>query len=146
MMSPRWLMLYPGACLVAVGIAAELAILHGPIVIDGVGFDIHTMLYAAGATILGTQLVLFSLLARAVGVLKNLLPMSKALERFLKVFTIERGILLGAELGACASGGVGSGNHDARGDPLGHLDAGGCRDCFRVFSAWIRRCPAYPRE
>src|ERR1700728_1278812 len=76
MMSPRWLMLYPGACLIGIGVAAELAILRGPIVIEGVGFDIHTMLYAAGATILGVQLVLFSLLARTIGVLKNQLPMS----------------------------------------------------------------------
>jgi glycosyltransferase involved in cell wall biosynthesis len=95
MMSPRWLMLYPGACLVAIGVAAQLAILHGPIVINGVGFDIHTMLYAAGATILGVQLVLFSLLARTVGVLKNLLPMTPSLARFLHAFTLERGILLG---------------------------------------------------
>jgi glycosyltransferase involved in cell wall biosynthesis len=58
MMSPRWLMLYPGLCLIGVGIAAELAILRGPVLINGVGFDIHTMLYAAGATILGVQLVL----------------------------------------------------------------------------------------
>ena len=95
MMSPRWLMLYPGACLIGVGVAAEIAILHGPVVIGGVGFDIHTMLYAAGASILGVQLVLFSLLARTVGVLKALLPMSRPLERFLRVFTVERGILLG---------------------------------------------------
>jgi Glycosyl transferase family 2 len=95
MMSPRWLMLYPGACLIGVGVAAEIAILHGPVVIGGVGFDIHTMLYAAGASILGVQLVLFSLLARTVGVLKALLPMSPPLERFLRVFTVERGISLG---------------------------------------------------
>jgi Glycosyl transferase family 2 len=94
-MSPRWLMLYPGACLIGVGVAAEIAILHGPVVIGGVGFDIHTMLYAAGASILGVQLVLFSLLARTVGVLKALLPMSPPLERFLRVFTVERGISLG---------------------------------------------------
>jgi glycosyltransferase involved in cell wall biosynthesis len=98
MMSPRWLMLYPGLCLIGVGLAAEFAILRGPIVIDGVGFDIHTMLYAAGATILGVQLVLFSLLARAVGVLKSLLPMTGWLARFLRVFTLERGILLGLSL------------------------------------------------
>jgi glycosyltransferase involved in cell wall biosynthesis len=98
MMSPRWLMLYPGACLIGIGAAAELAILHGPIVVDGVGFDIHTMLYAAGATILGVQLVLFSLLARTVGVLKMVLPMSQPLARFLRVFTLERGILLGLTL------------------------------------------------
>jgi Glycosyl transferase family 2 len=99
MMSPRWLMLYPGACLIGVGVAAQIAILHGPVVIGGVGFDIHTMLYAAGASILGVQLVLFSLLARTVGVLKGLLPMSPPLARFLRVFTLERGILLGLLLG-----------------------------------------------
>jgi len=104
MMSPRWLMLYPGTFLIGIGIAAELAILHGPIVIDGVGFDIHTMLYAAGATILGVQLVLFSLLARTVGVLKNVLPMSSPLARFLRVFTVERGILTGLSLGLVGLG------------------------------------------
>jgi glycosyl transferase family 2 len=104
MMSPRWLMLYPGTCLIGIGVAAELVILHGPVVIGGVGFDIHTMLYAAGATILGTQLVLFSLLARTIGVLKNLLPMSPPLARFLRIFTIERGILLGLLLGLAGFG------------------------------------------
>jgi glycosyltransferase involved in cell wall biosynthesis len=99
MMSPRWLLLYPGACLIAAGTAAELAILRGPIVIHGVGFDIHTMLYAAGATILGLQLVLFSVLARTIGVLKNLLPMTGTLARLLRLFTLERGVLLGVSLG-----------------------------------------------
>ena len=104
MMSPRWLMLYPGICLMGIGIAAELAILHGPVVIDGVGFDIHTMLYAAAATILGVQLALFSLLARTVGVLKNLLPITRPLARFLRIFTLERGILLGLSLGLAGFG------------------------------------------
>ena len=104
MMSPRWLMLYPGTFLIGIGIAAELAILHGPIVLGGVGFDIHTMLYAAGATILGVQLVLFSLLARSVGVLKKVLPMSPSLARFLSVFTVERGILSGLSLGVVGLG------------------------------------------
>lgn len=104
MMSPRWLMLYPGTFLIVAGIAAELAILHGPIVVAGVGFDIHTMLYAAGATVLGVQLVLFSLLARTVGVLKSQLPMTRPLVRFLQVFTLERGILLGLSLGLVGFG------------------------------------------
>jgi hypothetical protein len=104
MMSPRWLLLYPGAFLIAAGMAAELAIWHGPIVIDGVGFDIHTMLYAAGATILGLQLVIFSLIGRTVGVLKQLLPMTSRLESFLRVFTVERGVLLGASLGSIGLG------------------------------------------
>jgi glycosyltransferase involved in cell wall biosynthesis len=100
MMSPRWLMLYPGLALLAMGMAAEAAILHGTIIVGGVGFDIHTMLYAAGATILGLQLVLFSILARTIGVMKNVLPIRPALRRFFQVFTLERGILLGLALGA----------------------------------------------
>jgi Glycosyl transferase family 2 len=104
MMSPRWLLLYPGATLIVAGATAELAILRGPIVIHGVGFDIHAMLYAAGASVLGLQLVLFALLARTVGVLKNLLPMSPWLKRFLRVFTLERGILLGLLLGLTGFG------------------------------------------
>src|ERR1700691_1625762 len=100
MMSPRWLMLYPGTCLIAIGVAAQIAIAGGPIVVSGIGFDIHTMLYAGGAVILGVQLVLFSVLARAIGVLKNVLPMRATFSRFLRVFTLERGIFLGLMLGA----------------------------------------------
>jgi glycosyltransferase involved in cell wall biosynthesis len=99
MMSPRWLMLYPGALLIGMGVTAELALLRGPLVIADVGFDIHTMLYAAGAVILGIQLVLFSLLARTIGVLKHVLPMSSPLACFLKAFSLERGIMLGLLFG-----------------------------------------------
>ena len=98
-MSPRWLLLYPGMLLITAGLAAELAILRGPVVIHGVGFDIQTMLYAAGATILGLQLVLFSVIGRTVGVLKGLLPVTPRLRAFLRAFTVERGVLLGASLG-----------------------------------------------
>jgi hypothetical protein len=99
MMSPRWLMLYPGAFLITIGVIAQIVIARGPLLVAGVGFDIHTMLYAGGAVILGIQLILFSILARTIGVLKNVLPMSPPLARFLKVFTLERGILLGLSLG-----------------------------------------------
>ncbi len=104
MMSPRWLMLYPGTCLIGAGLATEAAVLHGPVVIDGVGFDIHTMLYAAGATILGTQLLLFSLVARTVGVLKGELPLTPTLSRFLGSFTVERGVAIGMTLGLVGLG------------------------------------------
>ena len=98
-MSPRWLLFYPGISLITVGVAVELLLLRGPIAVHGVGFGVHTMLYAAGATILGLQLVLFSVIGRTVGVLKNLLPMTPRLRSFLHVFTVERGILLGVALG-----------------------------------------------
>ena len=99
MMSPRWLLFYPGMSLIIAGVAVELLLMQGPIVVHSVGFGVHTMLYAAGATILGLQLVLFSVIGRTVGVLKHLLPMTPRLRAFLRVFTVERGILLGIALG-----------------------------------------------
>jgi glycosyltransferase involved in cell wall biosynthesis len=104
MMSPRWLMLYPGGFLIGVGVTVQIAIGYGPVFVAGVGFDIHTMLFAGGAVILGIQLILFSLLASTIGVLKNVLPMTPSLARFLRVFTLERGILLGVFLGISGFG------------------------------------------
>ena len=104
MMSPRWLLFYPGMFLIAAGVAVELLLLRGPLAVHGVGFGVHTMLYAAGATILGLQLVLFSVIARTVGVLKHLLPMTPRLRAFLRLFTVERGVLLGVTLGLTGLG------------------------------------------
>lgn len=100
LMSPAWLLLYPGAVLFAVGAAAQLATLSGVVHVKGVGFDIHTMLYAAGAGILGLQLMLFSVIARAIGLVKRLLPMTVRFERLLTIFTLERGILVGTAAAA----------------------------------------------
>ena len=99
MMSPRWLLLYPGLLLLTLGTTASVMIIKGPLVIHGVGFDIHTMLYSAGGTILGLQLILFSILARAVGCVKNVLPMTPNFKIFLGVFTLERGIVCGLTIG-----------------------------------------------
>ena len=99
MMSPRWLLLYPGVLLLVLGTTASVLIIKGPLVINGVGFDIHTMLYASGGTILGLQLILFSILARAVGCVKNVLPMTPHFRRFMNFFTLERGIVCGLTIG-----------------------------------------------
>lgn len=101
MMSPRWLLLYPGLGLLLVGLVAQAAILRGPIVVSGVGFDIHTMLYAAGAAVLGLQLIIFSVLARAVGCVKGVLPITPGIERLWQCLTLERGIVTGIAVGLC---------------------------------------------
>ena len=103
-MSPRWLLLYPGLALMALGIAAQLAIARGPLVIAGVGFDIHTMLYSAGATILGLQLVIFAMIARAIGCVKGLLPLTPAVARLWRAATLERGIAAGLAIAAVGFG------------------------------------------
>lgn len=98
LMSPRWLLLYPGLTLLLAGAALQIALWRQPIVIGGVGLDIHTMLYGAGATIMGLQMVIFSLLARAAGASKGLLPPRGAFQSVMRAFTLERGLILGGAM------------------------------------------------
>ncbi|WP_448679305.1 glycosyltransferase family 2 protein [Pseudomonas nicosulfuronedens] len=98
MMSPRWLLLYPGLALLSLGMLSQLLLLRGPLFVSHVAFDIHTMLFVSGMTVLGVQLVLFALITRAVGQIKGLLPETNRSSQVFCAFTLERGILLGLSL------------------------------------------------
>jgi glycosyltransferase involved in cell wall biosynthesis len=98
--SPRWLFLYPGLALLAIGIALTVALYFSPLRIGPAGLDIHSMLYASAAAILGLQLCLFALFARVSARNAGLLPRQQALEALLRVVTLERGLLLGLAIAA----------------------------------------------
>jgi hypothetical protein len=93
--SPRWLFLYPGLVLLAFGAALVTALYFAPLHILGAGLDIHSMLYASAAALLGLQLCLFALFARVSAQGAGLLPRQPALEKLLAALTLERGLLLG---------------------------------------------------
>jgi glycosyltransferase involved in cell wall biosynthesis len=93
--SPRWLFLYPGLALLALGIPLMAALYFAPLHFLGVGLDIHSMLYASAAALLGLQLCLFALFARVAAQSAGLLPRQAALEKLLAVLTLERGMLAG---------------------------------------------------
>jgi glycosyltransferase involved in cell wall biosynthesis len=96
--SPRWLFLYPGVALLAVGLAMTAALYFSPLHIRGAGIDIHSMLYAAAAALLGLQLCLFALFARVAAQSVGLLPRQPLLERLLGALTLERGLLAGVAI------------------------------------------------
>jgi glycosyltransferase involved in cell wall biosynthesis len=98
MLSPRWLFLYPGLVLLVAGLAVQIAIAGGPLMVGHVVLDIHTMLFAGGASLVGLQMVLFSLLVKAAGVGHRLLPEGRTFARVAKAFTLERGVVAGALL------------------------------------------------
>jgi glycosyltransferase involved in cell wall biosynthesis len=100
--SPRWLFLYPGLTLLALGIALTTALYFAPLHFLGVGLDIHSMLYASAGALLGMQLCLFALFARVSAQNAGLLPRRPALDRLLETLTLERGLLFG--LAAAVSG------------------------------------------
>ena len=95
MLSPRWLFLYPGLFLFCIGAITQSVILFGPVAVGRVVLDIHTMLFAGGAMIVGLQMCLFSIFVRTAAVAHSLLPSGDNFRRFVEYFTLERGIALG---------------------------------------------------
>jgi hypothetical protein len=93
--SPRWLFLYPGLALFFAGTLLTAALYFSPLRFAGAGLDIHSMLYASSAALLGMQLCLFALFARMSAQAAGLLPTHATLERLLDVLTLERGLLFG---------------------------------------------------
>jgi hypothetical protein len=91
--SPRWLFLYPGGLLMVLGLATMLWLLPGPKVIGGVTFDVHTLLYAGVAIVIGFQSILFAVFTKVFAVSEGLLPKDDQLERTFRYLTLEVGLL-----------------------------------------------------
>lgn len=96
--SPRWLFLYPGLLLMALGFVVMVALLPGTITIGRVSFDAHTLLYASVAIVIGYQAIVFSAFARLFAMTEGLLPASLKVEWALRHITLEVGLVVGAIL------------------------------------------------
>jgi len=123
MLSPRWLFLIPGLVSFTVGSLVWVVLAFHPIELAGVVFDIHTMLYAGAASILGLQMIYFAIFARLYGTLSGPFMPSGFLQRFLRHFTLERGLIvslaaIGVGLSLAISSFISWGNADfAETDP-----------------------------
>jgi glycosyltransferase involved in cell wall biosynthesis len=96
--SPRWLFLYPGLALMLLGLVAGFLILPGPLTLGGVKFDVHTLLYAALAIVIGFQAVTFAVFTKIFAVSEGLLPEDRRLDRLLRRMRLETGLVVGALL------------------------------------------------
>jgi len=99
--SPRWLFLYPGLALFTLGATFTTALYFAPLHLGPFGLDIHSMLYASAAALLGLQLCLFALFARVAAQAAGLLPQHAGLQKLLARLTLERGLLLGLGAALC---------------------------------------------
>jgi glycosyltransferase involved in cell wall biosynthesis len=93
--SPRWLFLYPGLALIIVGLLLGVWLMPGPRKLGGVTLDVHTLLYAALAVIMGVQTVLFALFTKVFAITFGLLPSDPGMERWNRAFTLEAGLVTG---------------------------------------------------
>jgi glycosyltransferase involved in cell wall biosynthesis len=93
--SPRWLFLYPGLLLMLAGLALGIWLAWAPRTIGGVTFNVHTLLYAAAAIVLGFQAASYATFAKVFGIHAGLFPADPRLDRLLKLSSFERGVAVG---------------------------------------------------
>jgi len=96
--SPRWLFFYPGAFLILVGFAIGLWLLPGQRTIYRINFDIHTLLFAALAIIIGFQAINFALFTKVFAISEGLLPQDDQFDKVLNRLRLEVGLIVGGIL------------------------------------------------
>jgi glycosyltransferase involved in cell wall biosynthesis len=96
--SPRWLFMVPGALLMILGMLVGLWLIPAPRTVNGVTFDIHTLLYAAIAVIIGFQAIVFALFTKVFAISEGLLPEDKRLAKVMMHIDLEVGLLVGLML------------------------------------------------
>ncbi|MGH9852981.1 MAG: glycosyltransferase family 2 protein [Blastocatellia bacterium] len=96
--SPQWLFLYPGLALMLLGAVTGLLILPGSLTFGSVHFDVHTLLYAAMAVVIGFQAGAFAIFTKVFAVSEGLLPEDARLNRLLRRIKLEAGLAVGIVL------------------------------------------------
>jgi len=93
--SPRWLFLYPGLAMILLGVGGAFVLLPGPLALGRITLDVHTLLYAAMAIVLGYQGVLFAVFTKVFAISEGLLPEDPRLTWLFRYVRLETGILVG---------------------------------------------------
>lgn len=96
--SPRWLFLYPGLALMLAGLLVGAWLWPEPRRVGNVTFDVHTLLYAAAAVLVGFQAVWFAVFTKIFAVTEGLLPPDPRLDRIFHYITLETGLIAGGVL------------------------------------------------
>ena len=122
MYSPRWAFLYPGILLMMLGLAGCVWLLPKSRVLFGIGFDVHTLLYAFIAILVGFQLISFAMFTKVFAITEGLLPEDPRFNRVFRWVTLETGLAFGVALMLLGLGGsLWAVSHWAR-DSFGPLD------------------------
>jgi glycosyltransferase involved in cell wall biosynthesis len=97
--SPRWLFLYPGLALCAVGLFLGTLLIGGPVKISStIVLDLHSFLVAAMCILVGLQAVSFAIIGRRFASRYGFIPRSPTFDPALEALTLERVLLVAAVL------------------------------------------------
>jgi hypothetical protein len=92
--SPRWLFLYPGLALVAVGLFVGTLVLRGPVKLSPtIVLDLHSFLLAAMCILAGLQAISFAIIGRRFASRYGFIPPSGTFDKVMEALTLERVLL-----------------------------------------------------
>ena len=121
MYSPRWLFLAPGLGLVLLGLLGYALALPG-VTVMGATLDVHTLLVASLAMLLGAQAVQFGLFAKTFAIAEGMAPEDEHMRRFRRWATLECGLVLGTAAAVVGLGMIAGAANAWRAADFGHLD------------------------
>jgi hypothetical protein len=95
---PRWLFFYPGVFLFTLGLASLVWLEPKARQVFGVELDVNTLAFSVVAIVCGFEAIFFSVFARAVAADMRVLPRDPVIERLRRLWTLERGLLVGGAM------------------------------------------------
>ena len=95
---PRWLFLQPGLALMAVGGGLGALLTRGPLALGDVRLDVHTLLFAAMALLIGFQSVAFAVFTKVFAIQSGVLPRDDSFQRWFRWINLEKGLIVGGGL------------------------------------------------
>ena len=93
--SPRWLFLYPGLALFIAGGVSGALLETGSKHIGPVTFDIHTLLLAGFACLIGYQLIVFAVFTKVFAMQRGFHPPNPSYTAMFRYINLETGLALG---------------------------------------------------
>lgn len=103
--APAWLFIFPGAVMFLIGFLGEILLARGPVSIDGVTLDVHSLLVMAFLEILGVQVIFTGIFATLYSHIVGIIPYNERFHRWMKLFTLEDLLIASAVLGLLGLGG-----------------------------------------
>jgi len=98
--SPTYLFILPGTLIMLLGLIITAALVPGPFYLGRFYVGIHFMVIGSMLAVLGQQLISFGVSARAYAFSEHLVEGDRWLDRAMRYYSLERGLLVGGLLAA----------------------------------------------
>jgi glycosyltransferase involved in cell wall biosynthesis len=96
MFAPQWTFLIPGFFLLIISVIGSTVLFYSPFKVGDVIFDVNTLIVFSFTFLIGVQFVFSHLFVKTFRITSGLLPGSNRFNKFYNVYTLEKGIVLGA--------------------------------------------------